>query len=85
MIETMIIVLGLSLVLLMPLVGLGNTLAQNNTNGTLTGKNMTNSTGSNLTSTNPTGSNPPNMSQGQSGPNPTGSNIPCVAGDPCLL
>jgi hypothetical protein len=68
----------------MPLVGLGNTLAQNNINGTLTGKNMTNLTGLNITSTNPTGSNPPDMSQGQSGPNPTGSNIPCVAGNPCM-
>ena len=84
MIERTIIVLGLSLVLSGALSGLGNTLAQNNTNGTLTGRNMTNSTGSNITSTNPTGSNPPGMSQGQSGPNPTGSNIPCVAGNPCM-
>ena len=84
MIERTIIVLGLSLILLMPLVGLGNTSAQNNTNGTLTGKNMTNSTGSNIISTNLTSSNPSNMSQGQSGPNPTGSNIPCVAGNPCM-
>jgi hypothetical protein len=33
--ERTIIVLGLPLLLLVPLVGLGNTLAQDNTNGTL--------------------------------------------------
>jgi hypothetical protein len=61
-----IFVIGLSLLLLVPLDGLGNTLAQNNTNGTLTGRNITNSNGSNITRTNPTGSsNPPGMSQGQ--------------------
>ena len=38
--ERTIIVLGLSLLLLVPLAGLGNTLAQDNTNGTLTGRNM---------------------------------------------
>jgi hypothetical protein len=47
---------------------------------------MTNSSASNTTSTltNLTGSNPPGMSQGQNGPNPTGSNIPCVAGNSCM-
>jgi hypothetical protein len=79
--DKMVFVLTLSLVLLVSLVGPGNTFAQNNTDS---GTNMTNSTGSNMTNNNPTGSNPPGMSQGQSGPNPTGSNIPCVAGNPCM-
>jgi hypothetical protein len=59
---------------------------QNNTNSSLNSGNLTNSTRSNITSgiTNPTGSNPPGMGQGQSGPNPTGSNIPCVAGNSCM-
>ena len=59
--------------------------AQNNTNGSSLA-NMTNTSASNTSSilTNPTGSNPPGMSQDQNGPNPTRSNIPCVAGNSCM-
>ena len=44
--DKIVFILALSLVFLVSLVGIGNTLAQSNTNGTFsTGANMTNSTG----------------------------------------